>query len=142
MGNDTHFVEAEDLPFRLIEIPIGSAPPLPPSSPIRKSYASNKRHAPPIPPPRVQGYDAPPSLLPPPIPPKRFDEPIIRVPPRSDLHSSIVPKRFDQPIIQVPSRSDLPQSNSKNINLPYSSKKINQHCKRIHQPKVACCVIC
>jgi hypothetical protein len=28
MGSDKHFVEAEGLPFRLIEIPIGSAPPV------------------------------------------------------------------------------------------------------------------
>jgi len=120
MGNDTRFVEAEDLPFRLIDIPTGSAPP-PPSPPsIRKSHTLNKRHAPPIPPPRVQGYDAPPSLLPPPV----------------------VPKRFDGPVIQVPQRSDLPQPNLKNINSEYSSKKIYYHRKKNHKPKLACCVIC
>jgi hypothetical protein len=106
MGNDTKFVEAEDLPFRLIDIPIGSAPPPP-------THMSNKRHAPPIPPPRVDGYDAPPSLLPPPITPKRCDEPT--------------------PII--PQRSDLPQSHSSKNTLQYRRKKI-------HKPKVACCVIC
>ncbi|CAF3009084.1 unnamed protein product, partial [Rotaria sp. Silwood2] len=86
MGNDTKFVEAEDLPFRLIDIPIGSALP-PPSLPIRMSY---KRHAPPISPPCVEGYDAPPSLLPP----------------------SIISKRCDEPTPTIPQRSDLPQSHS------------------------------
>ncbi len=119
MGNDTRFVEAEDLPFRLIDIPIGSAPP-PPSPPIRKSYTQNKRHSPPIPPPRVQGYDAPPSLLPPPI----------------------IPKRFDEPVINVPQRSDLPQLHSKKTTSQNSSKKINYHRRKLHKPKLACCVIC
>lgn len=119
MGNDTRFIEAEDLPFRLVDIPIGSAPP-PPSPPIRKSHISYKRYAPPIPPARVQGYDAPPSLLPPPV----------------------VPKRFDQPAIKVPQRSDLPQSNSKNINSQYPAKKIHYHRRKIHERKLACCAIC
>jgi hypothetical protein len=116
MGNDTRFIEAEDLPFRLIDIPIGSAPS-PPS--IRKSHTLNKRHAPPIPPPRVDGYNAPPSLRPPPA----------------------VPKRFDQPVIGVPPRSDLLQSHSNNIITQYSSNKINYHRKKTHQPKLVCCVI-
>jgi hypothetical protein len=113
MGNDTCFVEAEDLPFRLVDIPIGSAPP----PPIRKSHTLNKRHTPPTPPPRVQGYDAPPSLSPPPS----------------------IPKRFDEPKISVPQRSDRPQLHLNNIN---SSKKINYHRRKIHKPKLACCVIC
>jgi len=119
MGNDTNFVEAEDLPFRLIDIPIGSAPP-PPSPPIRKSDTLNKRHTPPTPPPRVQGYDAPPSLLPPPI----------------------IPKRFDEPNITVPQRSDRPQLHLNNINSQNSSKKLNYHRRKIRKPKLACCVIC
>ncbi|CAF3007732.1 unnamed protein product [Rotaria sp. Silwood2] len=119
MGNDTRFIEAEDLPFRLIDIPVGSAPS-PPSSPtIRKSQTINKRHAPPIPPPRVDGYDVSPSLLPPPV----------------------VPKRFDQPVIRVLPRSDLLQSHSNNITTQYSSNKINCHRKKVHKPKLACCII-
>jgi hypothetical protein len=109
MGNDTKFVEAEDLPFRLIDIPTGSAPP-PPSPPIRMS---NRRHAPPIPPPRVEGYDAPPSLLPPPI----------------------IPKRCDEPTPTIPQRSDLRQPHSNKSSSHYRRKKI-------HKPKLACCVIC
>jgi hypothetical protein len=121
MGNDTRFVEAEDLPFRLIDVPIGSAPPPPSPPPIRQSHTQNKRHTPPIPPPRVEGYDAPPSLRPPPV----------------------IPKRFDQPVIHPPPRSDLPQSSySKNINSQISSKKIKYHRRRIPKPKLACCVIC
>ncbi len=119
MGNDTHFVEAEQLPFRLIDTPPGSAPPPPPSS-IRKSNMESKRHAPPIPPPRVEGYDAPPSLLPPPI----------------------IPKRFDEPVIQIPQRSDLPISYSKKRNSKNSSKTISYHRKKKHKPKLSCCVIC
>ena len=119
MGNDARFIEAEDLPFRLVEVPEGSAPP-PPSSPvIHRSHIQNKRHAPPIPPPRIDGYDAPPSLRPPPT----------------------VPKRFDQPEIIPPPRSDLP-TYPKTIHSPISSKKIKYHRRRIRKPKLACCVIC
>ncbi|CAF1046107.1 unnamed protein product [Adineta steineri] len=99
MGNDTRFIEAEDLPFRLIETPVGSAPP-PPSPPTRKHHTHYKRHAPP-PPPRIDGYDAPPSLLPPPIVPKRFDQPSPRT---------------------IPQRTDYSQFNSKKIH--YHSRKI------------------
>ncbi|CAF1085440.1 unnamed protein product [Rotaria sordida] len=119
MGNDTRFIEAEDLPFRLIDIPVGSAPP-PPSPPaIRKSHTINKRHAPPIPSSRVNGYDAPPSLHPPPV----------------------VPKRFDQPVMRIPPRSDLVQSHSNNVITQYPSNKISYYRKKIHKPKLACCVI-
>ncbi|CAF1362834.1 unnamed protein product [Rotaria sordida] len=107
MGNDRRFVKAQDLPFRLIEVPTGSAPP-PPSPPIRRSH---KRHAPPNPPPRVQGYDAPPSLRPPSVIRKRYDEP---------------------PPPQLPQRFDLDQSNS---------NKINSSNKKIHKRKLTCCVI-
>jgi hypothetical protein len=117
MGNDRSFVEAEDLPFRLIEIPIGSAPPAP-SPPIRTSHTHHKRHAPPLPPLRVQGYDAPPSLLPPPI-----------------------PKRFDQPLPRVRQGSHLPQLNSNKNIQQNSSKKVNHHRKKSSKPKSTCCVI-
>ena len=131
MGNDNRFVQAEELPFRLVEVPVGSAPP-PPSPPyIRKSYKENKRHAPPIPPPRVEGYDAPPSLPPPPAVPRRFDLPAIQVPPRSDL-----------PRIQVPPRSDLPQSHPKTVPSKYVSKQKKYYPRKIRQTKMACCVIC
>ena len=119
MGNDTRFVEAEDLPFRLIEMPTGSAPPAP-SSPRRTSHTHHKRHAPPIPPPRVDGYDAPPSLLPPPI----------------------IPKRLDQPSPRIPQRFDLPQFNSKKTTEQNSSKNLNHHRKKLFKPKSTCCVIC
>lgn len=92
MGNDAHFIDADDLPFRLIDIPIGTAPP-PPTPPIRRSH---KRHAPPAPPPRVDGYDAPPSLSPPPVIPKRSDipsSPPPPIPPRSDLPTYYTPKK-------------------------------------------------
>ncbi|UJR24116.1 hypothetical protein I4U23_027083 [Adineta vaga] len=113
MGNDTRFIEAEDLPFRLIDIPIGTAPPPPSPPPIRKSH---KRHAPPIPPPRVDGYDAPPSLPPPPIVPKRFDIPTPKIPPRSDL-------------------------NQRNLNQYYKPKKLHYHRKKLPKPNLSCCVI-
>ncbi len=120
MGNDKCFVEAQDLPFRLVNVPVGSAPP-PPSSPlIPKSHTQNKGHAPPVPPRRVQGYDAPPSLLPPPI----------------------VPKRFDEPIILLPPRSDLPPSRPTKTTPFYPSKKTTKYHRRMHKPKIACCVIC
>ena len=112
MGNDAHFIDADDLPFRLIDIPIGTAPP-PPTPPIRRSH---KRHAPPPPPPRVDGYDAPPSLSPPPIIPKRFDISPPPIPPRSDLYQE-------------------------NLLKYYNPNKTHYHSKKFRKPKLACCVI-
>lgn len=123
MGNDAHFVNVEDLPFRLIEIPMGSAPP-PPSPPIRKSHTLNKCHAPPIPPRRFDGYDAPPSLLPPPIAPKRFDRP---EPPVS------------RPV--VPPRSDVSSTPKQTIHVQKSSRKIVYNTKNFTKRKATCCTI-
>ncbi len=128
MGNDKRFIEAEDLPFRLVDIPVGSASPSPLPPLIHRSHTQNKRHAPSIHPPRVEEYDAPPSLRPPPIVPQRFDQPV-------------VPKRFDQPEVSPPPRSDLP-AYPKSIHSSISSKKIKYHRRRIRKPKLACCVIC
>lgn len=131
MGNDKLCVQAEDIPLRFIEMPVASAPP-PPSPPyIRKSYVENKRHARPIPPPRIDGYDAPPSLPPPPAVPRRFDLPVIQVPPRSDL-----------PLPQVPPRSDIPQLYPKTYPSKYGSNRKKYYRRRIRKPKLACCVIC
>lgn len=125
MGNDARSVDIEDIPFRFIEIPVGSAPPPPPpSSPIRKSLTSIKCNAPPIPPRRFDGYDAPPSLLPPPIVPKRFDQ----------------PKRPQPPMI--PPRSDLrPSSSKQTIHLQNSPRKISCHPRKIFQRKTNCCIL-
>jgi hypothetical protein len=122
MGNDTRFVKSEDLPFRLVEIPTGSAPPPPPHS----SHTHHKRHAPPVPPPRVDGYDAPPSLPPPPM----------------------ITKRYDEPIPCVPQRSDLPQSHLTKMISQKASIQINDHHHHHHRRRISpkrklrCCVIC
>ena len=71
IGKDICFVKDKDLPFRLIEIPTGSAS-LPPSP---RNGIPNKRHARPIPLACVEEYGAPPSLIPPPIIPNRNEEP-------------------------------------------------------------------
>ncbi|CAF2980907.1 unnamed protein product [Rotaria sp. Silwood2] len=69
MGNDRCFVEAQRLPFRLIEVRTG--------------------HAPLNPSPRVQGYDAPSSLRPLPVISKCYDEPPLpQLPQRSDRDQS------------------------------------------------------
>lgn len=119
MGNDPRFVEAEDLPFRLVEAP--PPPSLPPSA--RKSHTMNKRRAPPIPPPRFDGYDAPPSLLPPPTLPKRFNQPVITTaPPRSDL-----------PLLPRTTTNGPPKK---------LAKKIKCCSKQISKTKLTRCVIC
>ncbi|CAF1375440.1 unnamed protein product [Adineta ricciae] len=115
MGNDAHFIDVDDLPFRLIDIPIGTAPP-PPTPPIRRSH---KRRAPPAPPPRVDGYDAPPSLSPPPIIPKRSDIPSSPAPP--------IPPRFDL------DREDPFKC--------YTPNKTHYHSKKFRKTKLACCVV-
>ena len=82
MGNDAHFVDAEDLPLRLIDIPIGSAPPSIPKS-----------HKHPIPSARVDGHDVPTaSLVSPPCVPKRFDIPTLHIPQISDYNQQISTK--------------------------------------------------
>ncbi|CAF3040843.1 unnamed protein product [Rotaria sp. Silwood2] len=121
MGNDKCFVPAENLPFRLIEIPIGSAPPYEEHQSIRtydKHYFQcNDRQ---IEMSNFEGYDAPPSLLPPPT----------------------IPKRYDEPILILPERSDLYKFNSNKILSKSSSIKKNHHHRRkIFKTKLTCCVI-
>ncbi|CAF1491677.1 unnamed protein product [Rotaria sp. Silwood1] len=123
MGNDKCFVECEDLPFRFIEIPIASAPPEE-RQPIRTydkdNYKFNDKI---IEMSRFEGYDAPPSLLPPPT----------------------IPKRYDEPILIVPQRSDLYKLNSNKI--PSKSSSVPKHHHHYHhrrkfaKTKLTCCVI-
>ncbi|CAF0730678.1 unnamed protein product [Rotaria sordida] len=116
MGNDKNFVESQDLPFRLIEIPIGSAPPALCST-NEKFHNYKKSYAPSIPLIRINGYDdAPSSLVP--LPPK-------------------IPQPYNtQPFVHIPQRLHLYELNSKTYPI-----KVNNYRKKIHKPKLSCCLI-
>ncbi|CAF1620314.1 unnamed protein product [Rotaria magnacalcarata] len=112
MGNDKNFVPTEDLPFRLIETPIGSAPFE--DFQTVQCHRYNKSNNQSISQSRFEGYDAPPSLLPPPI----------------------LPKRYDEPILNIPQRSDREQLNSKKTSI-----NTKNHRRKVHRKQVTCCVL-
>ncbi|CAF1235058.1 unnamed protein product [Rotaria sordida] len=124
MGNDKYFIQPEDLPFRLIEVSTGSAPYESSQPPHRYNKHSSIYNHKPIEISLIQGYDDPPSILPPPT----------------------IPNRYDKPILILPERSDLYKFNSNKILSKSSSIKIHDHHhhhhrRKIRKIKLKCCVI-
>ena len=113
MGNDRNFVLAQALPSRFFDTPMGLALPAPYLR-NNKRHRYKKRHSSLKTPQYAQGYDAPPSLVPPPI----------------------MPIKYDDPLRNASTKSDLYQLNSKNY-----SMEINNHHRKIHKSKLLCCTI-